>query len=129
MAAKGAYIMCQGCHFSFTPGCSQCPYEENRPKTMHKFVGIRKIEKPQGRKRNKKNFWIPKIKKGALSRQLGIPEDAIIPMPLLERIKNTPVGSEVSNQWGIGKRYIKVTTLLKKRAVLAHTLKRMGRRR
>lgn len=77
----------------------------------------------------KKEFWIPKTKKGALSKMLGIPEDAIIPMPLLERIKNAPIGSEVSNIWGIGKRYIKVTALLKKRAVLAHTLKRMGRRK
>lgn len=81
----------------------------------------------------KKGFWIPRgtegIKKGALSRQLGIPESATIPMQLLADIKSAHVGAVLRNRHGIGKREIKITKLLKQRANLAMTLKRIGRKR
>ena len=82
---------------------------------------------------NKKSFWIPRgkdgIKKGALSRQLGIPEKENIPMQLLVDIKAARVGTVLRNRHGIGYREIKVTALIKKRANLAMTLKRIGKRR
>jgi len=75
--------------------------------------------------------WIQKAvrKRGALSRQLGIPEEKNIPITLLEKIKKAKIGSTVRNPTEQGKKRIKVTRLLKKRAVLAHTLKtKVGRR-
>ena len=73
--------------------------------------------------------WIQKtgLKKGALSRQLGIPERENIPITLLEKIRKAPIGSTIRNPTTKGKRLIKVTRLLKKRAVLALTLKRIRR--
>lgn len=75
----------------------------------------------------KQKYWIPKIdmKKGALSRQLGIPEEENIPISLLAKIKKAKIGTTITNPTKTGKRKIKVTKLLKKRAVLAHTLKRI----
>lgn len=69
--------------------------------------------------------WIQQtdMKEGALSRQLGIPEKDNIPMALLTRIKNAPIGTTVVNPTTVGKSRIKVTPLLKKRAVMAHTMK------
>lgn len=78
---------------------------------------------------NKKKYWLPKLKTGALSRMLGIPEEKDIPMGLLTRIKKARLGTEVVNPYPIGIRVIHVTPLLKKRAVLAHTLKKMRHRR
>jgi len=77
---------------------------------------------------NDDNDWLSKIKlkTGALSKQLGIPEDKNIPMDLLLKIKDTEYGFVVKNKHGIGKKYIKVTTLLKKRAILAINLKKLG---
>ena len=77
----------------------------------------------------KGNKWIQKtgLKKGALSRQLGIPERENIPITLLEKIRKAPIGSTIRNPTKRGKRLIKVTRLLKKRAVLALTLKRIRR--
>ncbi|MDD5453991.1 MAG: hypothetical protein PHW62_00625 [Candidatus Ratteibacteria bacterium] len=77
----------------------------------------------------KKKLWLPKLKTGALSRMLQIPEEKDIPMGLLTKIKKAPVGTEVTNPYPIGIRIIHVTPLLKKRAVLAHTLKKMKRRK
>ncbi|RLG76803.1 MAG: hypothetical protein DRO12_03715 [Thermoprotei archaeon] len=79
-------------------------------------------------KRRKK--WIQKAIKrpGALSRQLGIPVEENIPVTLLRRIARTPIGETVRNPTKKGKRRIKVTRLLKKRAVLALTLKELRRR-
>jgi len=72
-----------------------------------------------------KKKWIKKaIKKpGALSRQLGIPEEKNIPKTLLNKIIKAPIGSTITNPTKTGKRRIKVTPLLKKRAVLGRTLK------
>jgi len=70
--------------------------------------------------------WIKKaqLKKGALSRQLGIPEKDNIPFTLLEKIKKAEIGETIKNPTKSGKREIKVTNKLKKRAVLALTMKR-----
>ena len=67
--------------------------------------------------------WIQKanIKKGALSRQLGIPIKKNIPLKKLDKIIRSPVGRRISTD---GKK-ITVTKLLKRRAVLAKNLKRM----
>lgn len=80
---------------------------------------------------NRRNFWIQKAvrKRGALSRQLGIPEKENIPISLLTRIKGAKIGSKIRNPTKKGHKRIKVTLLLKRRAVLAHTLKtKVGRR-
>ena len=84
-------------------------------------------KKSRGRSRGKTKRWIQKaIKKpGALSRQLGIPEEKNIPMTLLNRIAEAPIGSTITNPTKTGKRRIKVTPKLKKRAVLARTLKKI----
>lgn len=74
-----------------------------------------------------KKYWIPKnIKKGALSHQLGIPESAVIPIGLLSDIKHAEIGTTIHNRYNIGKPVIKITKLLKQRAVMSHTLKVIG---
>ena len=81
------------------------------------------------KRKTKKKFWIKtalaKRKKGALSRQLGIPEEENIPITLLKAIRDADIGKMVHNPTTKGKRRIKTTRLLKRRAVLALTLKRM----
>ncbi|MCD6148585.1 hypothetical protein J7J18_04390 [bacterium] len=79
----------------------------------------------------RKKMWIQEAvkKKGALSRQLGIPEDDTIPVTLLRKIAKTPIGRTITNPTSKGKKRIKVTRLLKKRAVLALTLKKLKRKR
>ena len=68
---------------------------------------------------------IRKGRKGALSRQLGIPEEDNIPVTLLKAIKYADIGEMVHNPTTKGKRWIKTTRLLKRRANLALTLKGM----
>jgi len=82
------------------------------------------------RKRRKKK-WIRRAvkKKGGLSRQLGIPEKKNIPTTLLKKIKNAKVGTTITNPTKTGKRRIKVTHLLKKRAVLALTLRKFRKKK
>lgn len=65
--------------------------------------------------------WIQKAapKKGALSRQLEIPEKDNIPVTLLRAIKNAPSGTTITNPTQKGKRRIPVTPLLKKRVNFA----------
>lgn len=77
---------------------------------------------------HKQKFWIQNIhpKKGALSRQLEIPESENIPISLLEAIVSSPIGTTIINH-GRGKSRIKVTRLLKQRANLALRFKRMGK--
>jgi len=67
--------------------------------------------------------WIQKAvkKKGALHRQLGIPEGKPIPVSLLKKIAKAEIGSKVAGK--------KVTHLLKRRAVLALTLKRLSKKK
>ena len=74
--------------------------------------------------------WIQKakVKKGALSRQLHIPEKEDIPMGLLNKIVSAKAGETIRNPTKAGKRRIKVTRLLERRAILARNLKRMRRK-
>lgn len=69
------------------------------------------------------------IKKGALSRQLGIPEKENIPFTLLDKIIAAKAGQTITNPTKTGKRRIKVTRLLEQRAILARNLKHLPRRR
>jgi len=57
------------------------------------------------------------LKKGALSRQLGIPEQDNIPFTLLEKIRKTEIGKTIKNPTKSGNQEIKITKKLKKRAV------------
>ena len=79
----------------------------------------------------RRSYWIQRAIKrpGALSKQLGIPIKDNIPKTLLEKIAKTPIGKTIRNPTKKGKRRIKVTRKLKRRAVLALTLKRLARRK
>ena len=74
--------------------------------------------------------WIQKIhlKKGVLHRQLGIPQDMKIPVSLLNKIIAAKPGDVITNPSGKGKKRIKVTRVLEKRANLAKSLKNISRR-
>ena len=61
--------------------------------------------------------------KASLSTQLNINENENIPIELLNTIISTRIGTLIHNPTNSGKRVIKVTRLLKRRAVLARTLK------
>ena len=69
--------------------------------------------------------WIQKIrmKKGTLHRQLGIPKDKKIPMELLNKIIAAKPGDTITNPTGVGRKKIRVTRVLEKRANLARNLK------
>ena len=73
-----------------------------------------------------KKFWIQKaIKhKGSLSRQLGIPQEEIIPKSLLNEIIKAKAGQTIINPTNIGKKRIVVTRLMERRAILAKTLRK-----
>ena len=64
-------------------------------------------------------------KDGVTHRMLGIPPSQTIPFTLLERIRAARIGSIIKNPTKIGYPYIKVTRLLKQRAVWVLNLKRM----
>jgi len=66
------------------------------------------------------------IKRGALSRQLGIPEKENIPFTLLNKIVAAKAGDTITNPTQTGKRRIKVTRKLERRAILARNLKRIA---
>ena len=78
-----------------------------------------------------KKKFIQKIglKKGALSRQLKIPEKDNIPVTLLNKIIKAKAGDTIRNPTKSGKRRIKVTRLLERRAIFAKTLKKLPRRK
>lgn len=69
------------------------------------------------------------IKKGALSRQLGIPEKENIPITLLNKIIAAKPGQTIKNPTKTGRRIIPVTRKLERRAILARNLKRLPRRK
>lgn len=77
----------------------------------------------------KKNKWIQKIKlkKGSLSKQLGIPVSKNIPTTLLNDIQSAQKGSVVKNPTKLGKKKITATGILKKRVNLAINLKNIRR--
>jgi len=69
--------------------------------------------------------WIPNdLEEGALHRMLGLSEDKKIPMNLLEKILAASIGDKIKLPWG---KTITVTSLLKKRANLARTFKRINK--
>jgi len=72
-----------------------------------------------------KKKWIQKAvnKPGTLHRQLEIPKDKDIPMALLRKIVKAKAGQEITNPSKTGKKKIKVTRLLERRAILAINLK------
>ncbi|MFA5136948.1 MAG: hypothetical protein WC489_06205 [Patescibacteria group bacterium] len=76
-----------------------------------------------------KNSMFEHIKPGALSKMLGIPVKDNIPFTLLEKIRRTPIGDTITNPTKRGRNTIKVTKLLKKRAVLALNAKRITQKR
>lgn len=83
------------------------------------------IKRRKKKKTSRKKKWIPKnIKKGALKKQLGYKEDQTIPTSVLDKIIQAKVGSTVTVK---GKK-IKVTALLKRRANLARTFRKMKKR-
>lgn len=69
--------------------------------------------------------WIQKvgIKKGGLSKQLDIPEEKNIPITLLRKIQAAKAGDVIVNPTKTGKKKIKVTSKLERRAILAIRLK------
>jgi len=71
--------------------------------------------------------WIQKtkIKKGALHKQLGVPEERKIPITLLNKIISAEGGKVIKDSSKSSKKMIKVTSLLKKRANLAKNLKKI----
>jgi len=73
--------------------------------------------------------WIQEIgiKKGALHRQLGIPEDKKIPVSLLDKILLARPGEVIRFKlsWMKKAKEVKVTPLLIRRARLAKTLKEL----
>ena len=57
------------------------------------------------------------LKKGALSRQLGVPIKKNIPITLLNKIIKAKAGDTIRNPTSVGKRRIKVTRLLERRVL------------
>ena len=74
--------------------------------------------------------WIQKIhlKKGTLHRQLRVPLDKKIPMALLNKIVSAKAGDTIANPTSLGKKRIKVTKVLERRAILARNLKSISRK-
>ncbi|MBU2615962.1 MAG: hypothetical protein KKC19_02565 [Nanoarchaeota archaeon] len=74
--------------------------------------------------------WIQKIhlKRGVLHTQLGIPQDKKIPISLLNKIIAAKSGDTITNPSKLGKKRIKVTHILEKRANLAKNLKSISKK-
>ena len=81
----------------------------------------------RGRKRGGQRYWIREVgmKKGALSKQLGIKQEKNIPMPLLNKIIKAQPGQRISNPYNIGKREYIVTRKMERRAIMAKNLKNL----
>lgn len=75
------------------------------------------------------NKWIQRthMKKGALSKQLGVPLKKNIPITLLNKIVSAKAGQTISNPTKVGHKKVKVTRLLERRAILAKNLKSIRR--
>ena len=67
----------------------------------------------------------PKARK--LRTILEIPEDKLIPMTLLNKIISAKAGDTITNPTKVGKRRIKVTRLLERKAIFARNVKRLGK--
>lgn len=79
----------------------------------------------------KVNKWIQKtgLKKGALSKQLGIPEEENLPKTFLRKIVEAKPRERVINPTKIGKSSVKVTRLMERRSIMALTLKAIAEKR
>jgi hypothetical protein len=65
------------------------------------------------------------VKRGALSRQLGIDIKDNIPITLLKKISNSRTGSNIRNPTQTGNKTIPVTRLIKKRSIMAFAAKKI----
>lgn len=72
-------------------------------------------------------FWIQKAihRPGKLHSELGIPKGEKIPMQLLNAIVNAKAGQTIKNPTTKGKKRIKVSRGIERRAILARNLKRL----
>ncbi len=66
--------------------------------------------------------------KGKLRKQLLIPKRKLIPVTLLDKIIDAKPGQTIKNPTLIGKKRIKVTRKLERRAILARNLKGIPKR-
>jgi len=73
------------------------------------------------------NNWIQKavLKPGSLHKSLDIPKPTKIPMTLINAIIKAKAGDTIKNPTSVGKKIIKVTRRLERRAILARNLKNM----
>ena len=71
--------------------------------------------------------WIQKAiaRPGTLHKNLDIPKDEKIPMVLLNKIISAKAGDTITNPTKVGKKKIKVTRKLERKAILARNLKNM----
>ena len=77
-----------------------------------------------------KSNWIQKAlsRPGSLHKSLDIPKPTKIPMQLLNAIIKAKAGDTISNPTKIGKKVIKATRRLERRAILARNLKNMHKK-
>ena len=71
--------------------------------------------------------WIQRAihRPGTLHKNLEIPKDEKIPMALLNKIIKAEAGDTITNPTSKGKRRVKVTHKLERKAILAKNLKQM----
>jgi hypothetical protein len=71
--------------------------------------------------------WIQRaiVRPGTLSKALDIPDKENIPVTLLKRIVKASSGDMIKNPTKIGRKRIKVTRSLERKAILALNLKKM----
>jgi len=70
-----------------------------------------------------KSHLVPLKRKYPLKNHLNIPKDHKIPTSILIKIRNAPIGCIIRNPTKVGKRKIKVTKLLKRRAIATLNLR------
>ena len=104
----------------------QCGYEMSQLEEcpMEELEAMCKMcQEEEGTRITESEKWIQdtNMKKGALHKQLGYDEDEKIPAGILKKITDGEIGSEVDIK---GKKK-KITALMKKRANLAKTLKKI----
>jgi len=93
-----------------------------------KLVGVIKRKMA---KQKKVSFFIKEaIKKpGSLKRTLEIPREERIPKELLNKIIRAKAGETITNPTKTGKRRVKVTRLVERRAILARNLRSINEKR
>ncbi|MEK6888696.1 MAG: hypothetical protein AABW80_01170 [Nanoarchaeota archaeon] len=79
-----------------------------------------------------KKLWIQKAirknRKGSLHKMLSIKLGENIPLTLISKIIKAKAGETIRNPSKSGKRIIKVTRLMERKAILARNLKKIKRR-